>query len=72
MICIHCSRRPVLPNGTTCGDSHCQEAAYWASVARNVKGKNLRQCRIRNNYQRKQRVCEELAGRTEELAGEIG
>jgi predicted nucleic acid-binding Zn ribbon protein len=42
MKCKYCGR--AAPRGyETCGDSFCQEEAYWASKARTMRGKRQRE-----------------------------
>lgn len=37
MTCLHCAKRSVPQGSTTCGNSYCQEASYWANVGRNAR-----------------------------------
>ena len=39
MTCTICGIRPAVNPGATCGNSHCQEAAYYVNRARNTRGR---------------------------------
>jgi hypothetical protein len=58
MTCTHCAKRPVLKGGSTCGNSHCQEAAYHASAARAARGRKAKE-----DHRRRQAECEVQAAR---------
>ncbi len=37
--CGMCGVRPAINPGGTCGNSHCQEAAYYVNSAKNARGR---------------------------------
>ena len=58
MTCPFCTTRDILKNGVTCGNSFCQEAAYWASLAKATKNK-----RRQKAYRKREAECCEFARR---------
>jgi hypothetical protein len=37
--CGACGVRPAVNPGATCGNSYCQEAAYYVNSAKNTRGR---------------------------------
>ena len=56
MTCPFCVRREIIEGGTTCGNSFCQEAAYYANMAKAAKSK-----REQKAYRKKEAECCEFA-----------
>lgn len=42
MTCSICGMKPAVSRGGTCGNSYCQEAAYYRNAARNARGRARR------------------------------
>ena len=58
MTCPYCATRSVMLNGTTCGNSFCQEAAYFAGLARTTRNRKKQKA-----YRKRESECCELARR---------
>lgn len=58
MICPFCTTRQMPEGAMTCGDSFCQEASYWAGLAKATKNK-----RKQKAYRKREAECCELARR---------
>lgn len=56
MICPFCTRRKIPKGGATCGNSFCQEAAYYAVMAKTAKSK-----RWQKSYRKREAECCEFA-----------
>jgi hypothetical protein len=57
MICKICGIRPAVNPGATCGNSYCQEAAYYLNASKNAKGAKAASLRVTASEK------QELAGR---------
>lgn len=58
MTCPYCAKREIIKNGSTCGNSFCQEADYYAGLAKNTKSK-----RRQKAYRKLEAECCEFARR---------
>ena len=58
MICKHCAKRWMIPYGSTCGNSYCQQAEYYLCMA-----KAARSPRKKAELYKLMRNCQEMAAR---------